>query len=120
LIRISNLQTSVGQQSRRGTAEFRVLTKGSFHFGSVTHDGPALTVWSLGFQESQPGVWKVNRITPVSIPRGALAMPVGFPTDDSRLGSNDGISILRPPVVASSRGPGRPSSRMRRRGHPVR
>ena len=29
--------------------------------------GTANSTWSLGFQETEPGVWKVNRITPVSM-----------------------------------------------------
>ena len=66
-IGIRNLQTSAGQQSRRGSAEFGVLAR--------TNLGTANSIWSLGFQETQPGVWKVNRISPVQIPRGALTMP---------------------------------------------
>ena len=58
--------------------------------------GTAVTTWSLGFQETEPGVWKVNRISPVSIPQGILALPGGLPpTDESHLGLNDGIGIPR-------------------------
>src|SRR5262249_20119248 len=72
LVRISNLQTAAGQQTRRGTAQFRVFTKGSLHTSLGTVNiGPAETGWSLGFQETEPGVWKVNRITPVQLPPGA-------------------------------------------------
>jgi hypothetical protein len=94
-IRISDLHISAMQQARRGTAEFRVFAKGSQHLSSGTIDlGSAITAWSLGFQETEPGVWKVNRISPVSIPRGILAFPGGLPkSDDSHLGFNDGIHI---------------------------
>ena len=90
-VRISDLQTSAGQQSRRGKAEFRVFTSGSLkiHRGRPDAISTAVTTWSLGFQETEPGVWKVNRISPVSIPRGILALPGGLPpTDDSQLGLN--------------------------------
>lgn len=79
-IRISNLQTSAGEQSRRGTAEFRVFAKGSASTSVAPMDfGTFNSIWSLGFQETQPHVWKVNRITPVQIPSGGLAMPSGSP-----------------------------------------
>ena len=68
-----------------------------------------MTTWSLGFQETEPGVWKVNRITPVSIPRGVLAMPGGLPTDGSQLGFNDGISVSRPNNGRLAPGMRRPS-----------
>ncbi len=94
-VRLSDLQTSCGQQSRRGKAEFRVFTRGKSGLSAGVLDG--LTTWSLGFQETAPGVWKVNRISPVSMPAGILALPSGLPsTDDSHLGSNDGIGVPRP------------------------
>lgn len=72
-VRVSGLRTNVGKQSRRGTAEFRVAAKGTVESaaGAITV-GAADSVWSLGFQEVEPRVWKVNRITPVSVPRGLL------------------------------------------------
>ena len=78
--RISELQTSVGQQSRRGKAEFRVFTRGSLKTSSDITDGDraVMTSWSLGFQETEPGVWKITRISPLSIPRGILALPGRF------------------------------------------
>jgi hypothetical protein len=101
-VRISDLQTSAGQHSRRGKAEFRVFTRGHFNRpgGALTGmtDGMQVTTWSLGFQETEPGIWMVNRISPVSIPQGILALPVGLPpTDDSHLGLNDGIGLPRAP-----------------------
>ena len=85
-IRISGLEASAGRQSRRGKAEFRVFAKGTHHTSLASVNvGTANSVWSLGFQETEPGVWKVNRITPVQIPSGALVMPGGAPPPDRRL-----------------------------------
>jgi hypothetical protein len=101
-VRVSNLQTNAGQQSRRGKAEFQVLTRGRFErLGAVagmTDVGTQLTTWSLGFQETEAGIWKVNRISPVSMPQGILALPGGLPpTDDSHFGLYDGIGVPRAP-----------------------
>jgi len=94
---IGDLQISSGQQSRRGKAEFRVFTRGQLDSLRGLEAGTAVTTWSLGFQETTPGVWKVNRISPVSIPRGLLALPGGVkPTDGSHLGSDDGIGLPGP------------------------
>jgi hypothetical protein len=60
LVRVSQLQTHAGRQSRRGTAEFRVMTGGRYR--GMPASGP--TDWSLGFAETSPGVWQVDRITP--------------------------------------------------------
>jgi len=97
-VRVSDLHTSVMRQGRRGTAEFRVFARASQNSSAGTFDtGTTITAWSLGFQETGPGVWKVNRISPISIPRGMLAFPGGLPNaDDSHLGYNDGIRIPRP------------------------
>jgi hypothetical protein len=114
-VRISDLQTSAGQQSRRGKAEFRVFARGRLNSSQgVIDGGTPVTTWSLGFQETQPGVWKVNRISPVSIPRGVLALPSGLPpTDESHLGFNDGIS----PPRGKGRGFGSRRSGLRPRGY---
>jgi hypothetical protein len=73
---ISELQTSVGQHSRRGKAEFRVFTRGGLRTSSDAIDGarPLITSWSLGFQETEPRVWKITRISPLSVPKGVLAL----------------------------------------------
>jgi hypothetical protein len=95
--RITELRTSVGEQTRRGIAEFRVFTRGGLKISSHISDGmTAMTAWSLGFQETEPGIWKINRITPVSMPSGVLALPGGvIPSDGSHIGLNDAISIPR-------------------------
>jgi len=79
IVRVSGLETSVGEQSRRGTAKFHVLSKGTMEtsMGTVNIGTTADSLWSLGFQETRPGVWKVNRITPMQLPRGALEVPGG-------------------------------------------
>ncbi len=93
--RISELRTSVGQQTRRGIAEFRVFTRGGLKTTSnITEGISAMTAWSLGFQEMEPGVWKIYRISPVSIPRGVLSLPSGLmPSDGSHIGLNDAIGM---------------------------
>jgi len=97
-LRISDLHTSVMHQARRGTAEFRVFARGAqSSLSGVVDMGSGITAWSLGFEEMKPGEWKVNRISPISIPRGILAFPNELPkSDHSRLGYNDGIHILSP------------------------
>jgi ketosteroid isomerase-like protein len=68
---IRDLQTSAGRQTRRGKAEFRIYAKGRLHTSLADYNvGTADSTWSLGFQETAPGIWKVNRITPVSVPEG--------------------------------------------------
>ena len=78
-VRISDLHASAMQQARRGTAEFRVFARGSPSSSpEAASGGTNITAWSLGFQETEPGVWKVNRISPISIPREILASLAGY------------------------------------------
>jgi hypothetical protein len=111
-IRISNLQISVGEQSRRGKAEFRVFAKGSLNTPVAMMDiGTFNSVWSLGFQETKPHIWKVNRITPVQLPSGGLAIPSGahapnYPPDDGPI--NDGSGMHRPHGRVGARRPVNP------------
>ncbi len=79
IVRISGLETSAAEQARRGTATFHVFSKGTMDtsMGTVSIGSTADSLWSLGLRETQPGVWKVNRITPMQLPRGALEMPGG-------------------------------------------
>jgi hypothetical protein len=82
-VRISDLQISVGQQSRRGQAEFRVFTRGRLNSSpGMAELGTAVTTWSLGFQETEPGIWKVSRISPVSMPAGVINLPGGRAVKD--------------------------------------
>lgn len=70
VLRVRRLRSSVGEQSRRGSVEFEVLAKGTVDapVGQMAF-GTADMAWSLGVRETAPGVWKVNRITPVRGPR---------------------------------------------------
>ena len=72
-VRVTQLKTAAFPQSRRGTAEFRVMAKGSLRtLGGPAPFGTPRSDWSLGFQETSPDVWKVNRITPINVPRGMM------------------------------------------------
>jgi hypothetical protein len=77
------------------------------NFGSVNSS------WSLGFRETSPGVWKVNRITPVSVPglpglaprpSGALITPPERPRVDRmhRFKGAAGAFIPPPPPAPGS------------------
>ncbi len=75
-VHVQDLQTSAGRQTRRGKAEFRIYAKGTLRTSLATYNvGTANSTWSLGFQETEPGVWKVNRITPVSMAEGVALIP---------------------------------------------
>lgn len=84
-IRISGLKTTLGTQARRGNAEFRAFAKGTLNTtGGTDFGGTAYTGWSLGFRETEPGVWKVSRITPLAIPEETWTLPGGSGQSDSR------------------------------------
>lgn len=70
VVRVSRLRTHVGRQARRGTADFRVFARGVHHrrFGPLPFSSSDLN-WSLGFVETAPHVWSVNRLTPTRLPR---------------------------------------------------
>jgi len=116
---IRELQASAGRQTRRGKAEFRVYAKGRLRTPVATYDvGTADSTWSLGFQETAPGIWKVNRITPVSVPEGIRTVPShrsreGYGGDRDSIGRRPGPgpgpgALLRGPrfrVPRSGSGP---------------
>ena len=77
-VRVSRLVANAGGQSRRGSAEFAVTATGVFDEAGIRQPlGSVGTEWSMGFRESSPGVWKVNRITAVKLPR-AVAQVLFF------------------------------------------
>jgi hypothetical protein len=79
-VRITGLQANAGSQSRRGSAEFRVFARGTLNTAFATVEGgSATTDWSLGFQETKPGVWKVCRITPITVAYETLTAPRSAP-----------------------------------------
>ena len=91
-VHVSRLRTNAGRLTRTGTAEFRVQAMGSVPTASVQHNymtPPEGTEWSFGLRETEPGTWKVTRITPLNLPRG--------------------VNLLNLPG-ADARGGGRPSS----------
>ncbi|WP_165224735.1 hypothetical protein [Aquisphaera insulae] len=77
-VHLRDLQASAGRRTRRGKAEFRVYARGTLKtsLGGSYNVGTVNTTWSLGFQETAPGVWQVNRITPVVVPDGAIQTPM--------------------------------------------
>jgi hypothetical protein len=92
LLRVGHLKTHVSEQARRGTAEFQVIARATQQRSAGSIDsGTAVTTWSLGFQETGPGIWKVARISPVAIPSDVLAFTGGTPRPDRmRLGFQHG------------------------------
>src|SRR5262249_54411566 len=68
-VRVTHLTTHAGQQSRLGTAEFRVHVMGEqlepYH---AIATAPVGTDWSLGFRETEPHVWKVDRVSLTKLP----------------------------------------------------
>ena len=69
-VRVAQLTTEAGSQTKRGSAEFKVSASGIFNEGgSQMPLGSLGTEWSLGFREESPGVWKVTRITAIAVPR---------------------------------------------------
>jgi hypothetical protein len=68
-VRIGQLTTSAGSQTKMGKAEFKVSATGVFNEGG--HEmplGSLGTEWSLSFREVSPGVWKVTRIQAIKVP----------------------------------------------------
>lgn len=74
LLRIDKLNAVAGARTRMGTATFRTLAHGFYGQrgdSQGTPFGPLPATWDLGFREAGPGVWKVTRITPTSLPAAA-------------------------------------------------
>ena len=68
-VRVGQLTTSVGRQTRMGTATFKVSATGTFNEGtSETPLGTVGSEWQLSFVEKSPGVWKVTRIQGIKVP----------------------------------------------------
>ncbi len=72
-LKVRQLQTQAGSQTKRGSAEFKVTASGvadpGGSFGSDQTFAAANTEWSLGFREVAPKVWKITRITAINLPR---------------------------------------------------
>lgn len=110
-LRVTRLTTHAGQQTKQGSAEFRVNTSGAligpreirFNFASVASD------WSLGFRKMPDGSWKITRINPVNLP------PYATPAVDSWI-KRVAKSGEFPPFIRPSSGPGPASVPGMRRG----
>jgi ketosteroid isomerase-like protein len=89
-VRISNLQANAATQSRRGTATFTAFFKGSTDTSMASAQfGPLNSIWSLGFQETEKGVWKVNRITPIQFPGNPMVISGGRRSSSDPMGPPD-------------------------------
>lgn len=64
-IRVTGIHANAAPISRRGRAEFDALIQ----LSRDTPEGskPLPTEWSFGLTETQPGTWRVNRVTAVRI-----------------------------------------------------
>lgn len=75
VLKVTQLQTQAGSQTRRGSAEFKVSASGVADpggaFGGNQPFAATNTEWSLGFREVSPQLWRVTRITPIKLPRYA-------------------------------------------------
>ena len=99
-VHVQDLQTSAGRQTRRGKAEFRIYAKGTLRTLLATYNvGTANSTWSLGFQETELGVWKVNRITPVSMMQGMALTPRSPTSSLKSQGSADQTPRLMGPRI---------------------
>jgi ketosteroid isomerase-like protein len=76
-VHVSRLTTSAGEQTHRGSADFRVNVSGTYRqtLGSRPFLGPS--DWSFGFRRTPTGQWKVTRIAVVSVPP-YVAIPLKF------------------------------------------
>lgn len=78
LLQIGRLTIKVGSRTRRGTARFKVLATGSYNGNVRVPFNAAGTEWDLGCRETAPGVWKIERITPTSLPADATPYVQGI------------------------------------------
>ena len=72
-VHVSKLTTNAGEQTRQGSAEFKVSVAGTYRMpGLGARAFTANTEWSLGFRKRPTGEWKVARITALSLPPYAV------------------------------------------------
>ena len=75
-VKVRAIQSQAGSQTKRGSAEFKVSASGVTVVGNFGVEQPFAvtnTGWSLGFREVAPRVWRVTRITGISLPRYVAA-----------------------------------------------
>jgi hypothetical protein len=70
-----------------GTAEFRIFTRWSLKSTSTLPEArTVITTWYLGFQEIESGIWKIYRISKVSLANGFRAISGGLtPSSGSQI-----------------------------------
>jgi hypothetical protein len=77
---ITRLEVQANRLNRLGTADLRVHAMGSFQgpYARLNFATDAQgSDWSMGLEEAEPGVWKVNRITAVRVPGNAKLPGMG-------------------------------------------
>lgn len=79
-----NLRVDVAPISRQAKVDLRIQAAGSFEsplvrYNFATNPGEG-SDWSLGLEETAPGTWKVNRITPLTLPGGGRLSMLGLGT----------------------------------------
>jgi ketosteroid isomerase-like protein len=95
-VHINGLQINAGSKTRRGNAEFQVYAKGTLRMSLGSYNvGTANSTWSLGFEESVPGMWKVNRITPISMPEGTIHVPSRYTLSRGKTGARSQLPTNR-------------------------
>lgn len=70
-VNVSRLEVEVAPQARRAKARFRVHAGGSMDGGTARYNfltDAQGTDWDLGLRETDPGTWKVTRITSIRMP----------------------------------------------------
>ena len=81
ILRITKLRATAMRQARRGTADFRIVASGTYQTPIVTYNFGATNLdWSLGFRETAPGVWKVERISLTRAPKEVPVPPGAGPS----------------------------------------
>ena len=67
-LHLSRLTTSAGEQSLRGSAEFKVGAAGTYRSGGIGYNFAGNSEWSLGFRKVASGEWKIVRISAEVLP----------------------------------------------------
>jgi hypothetical protein len=84
VLHAGRVRVEVAPIARRANVDFRLFAigrvegpMGTMGFGTQPTDERD-SDWSIGLEETAPGQWKVNRITPLSLPGGARLGSLGF------------------------------------------
>ncbi len=66
-IAVSNLVAEASTHTKLGKATFGAMIVGTYSSPMTRQSFGDRTEWDLGFEETEPGVWKVTRITPMRL-----------------------------------------------------